>query len=347
MGPGRKRVLRVHTPRARRSTWQREGTREKQRNEAYSSARTLLPAASVSVVSAGGMPGPEVAKNSEAAVERLFPHPPWPVVPGYVARRTVLGALLVAVGLFTTAYYEFEVAREFTRAQRERVLWSEPQPPAEPLVEVPATVRLTDSNSKFVLYSTTLEVSFDVGGVSRTRTQLVRTLFSSLDPDVAARVRFHRERPEDWALNWAALAHGSRVQALLFLAFAGLLVGGGVAFFGFALWLGADRVRRVALRGVTIAAEVTEVEEQKAYGRRTGAFIHRFRMPASHGAKRREAVFSGKHPRPLLLDEGRRLVVCILPQDPNVFVVPREDLHPFDFEETVRLRIRERAKQGR
>jgi hypothetical protein len=283
------------------------------------------------------------ADSREAEVERLFPHPPWPVVPGYLFRRTLLGAIIAAVGVVAGAYYESEVVHEFTRLQRERALWSEPHTPAG-VTEVAATARLTDSNTKLILYSTTLEVSFDVAGKSEARTHLVRTLFGSLDPDVPARVRFRSERPEDWALNWAAQAHAERTQALVFLAFGGLLVGAGVAFFGFALWIGADRVRRVALRGTTIVAELTEIEEQKSYGRGTGAFIHRFRMPASQGGKKREAVFSGSHPRPLLLAQGRQLVVCILSNDPNVFVVPRQDLYPFDFEAAVRAQILERAK---
>jgi hypothetical protein len=36
--------------------------------------------------------------------------------------------------------------------------------------------------------------------------------------------------------------------------------------------------------------------------------------------------------------------VCVLPNDPNVFVVPREDLFPFDFDKEVRLQIQDRVK---
>lgn len=186
------------------------------------------------------MPGlGAVGESSESVVERLFPHPPWPVVPGYLFRRTLLGAIIASIGVLVGAYYESEVVREFTRIQRDRVLWSAPNSPDGTVTEVPATVRLTEASTKLILYSITLEVTFDIAGKSETRTHLVRTLFGALDPRVPARVRFRTERPEDWSVNWAASADGKRTQALVFLAFGGVLVGGGVAFFGFALWIGA------------------------------------------------------------------------------------------------------------
>lgn len=285
-----------------------------------------------------------IAGTAESAVEHIFPHPPWPVVSGHVVRRSFIGALIAAGGLLAGAYYGAEVVRDFSRLERDRAFWPESgSPAAGTYEEVPATVRVAESNTKFILYSINLEVAFELAGVSGTHTQRLRMLFGSLDGRVPARVRFDPERPEHWSLNWAAQAQGKRMQAVLAMAAGGLLVGGSVAFLGFALWIGADRVRRVALRGITLAADVTEVEAQRAQGRATGAFIYRFRMPASHGGKQREAVFGGKHPRPLLLANGRILVVCVLRSDPNVFVVPREDLFPFDFGQELQAQIQARV----
>jgi hypothetical protein len=282
----------------------------------------------------------------ELAVERLFPRPPWPVVAGHVVRRAALGAVVVVIGLATAVYYAADAFEDFGQLQRERKLWSEVNAgDGAEISEVPATVRMTEHNAKWVLFTNELQVSFVVAGVMETRLLEFRTLFAPLGGFEPARVRFDPKRPERWALNWAVHAHPARLEALLFLGFSGGgLVGGALAFLGWALWLGADRVRRVALRGITVAGVVSEVVEQKAYGRGTGAFIYRFRMPASHGGRQREAVFSGKFPRPLLLLGGRQLVVCILAKDPNVFVVPREDSFPFDFSEEAQSGIRERMR---
>jgi hypothetical protein len=49
---------------------------------------------------------------------------------------------------------------------------------------------------------------------------------------------------------------------------------------------------------------------------------------------------------PLLLNNGKQLVACILIQHPHVFVVPRQDLFPFAFDSAVCRSIQERLRSA-
>jgi hypothetical protein len=269
-----------------------------------------------------------------------FPPTPWKLVPGYVMKRKMGGAVLLLAGVAAALGYIALSGGGLRQFLDERAVWNDARS-----VQVPAVVDGEVTTNRLIFHGYHLRVGYpvDAAGTARTESLEFDTLISRIDDTLEPRVRFDPRQPGRFALNQAVMASGGRWGALAFFLLAGvLLVGGSIGFLGWALYAGALRAERVALRGRPVVGTITKIEEQRSHGVPTGLTLYHFRMPSELGGKARSVGFKRKDGTPLWLEERVRLVVCVDPEAPKAFVALRHDLFPMVFAQGTDALVRER-----
>ncbi len=257
----------------------------------------------------------------------LLPPAPRQLVSGYVFKRLAGAGLLCLAAVAVAAAYAVWQWSEVQTLQRDQRLWAEGE------VQAPAEVEGQKESRDFILNSYKLNVRFaDEDGVLHSGKVDFDLLFSSADEAAQPAVRYHRGRPDEFALNWAAQASKGRWASFAFMTVVGVgLIGGSLLIVGIAAFRTTRAQTHAARVGVEVECVVSRVDEQLVNGRKTGSLIYVFLLPehfTNGGPTERQVLMNPKKGTPILLEGGSKLIALVDPSDPRRFLVVRNDFFP-------------------
>ena len=254
----------------------------------------------------------------------------------------------VAACLIGYSIFAWDGARGIRHDQR---IWNEGGPLLDARFKGEVTTR------QFVLKSYALEVAYETpDGQSHKNELKFDTLFGGLADDGDIKVRVSPNNPDDFALNLAVDASGSRWASVAFFGVIGIFLLGGC--FGLLTYTVASqtlRVRAAAKTGLPMLCTLLRREAVLNQGKPTGAEKFRFKIPALANHPEGEATYQchTKKCRALTLANDQLVLAIVPPQNPSQAIILLEDYYPFVFSEAQKatatnavqaaLRAREKA----